>query len=331
MHCAIIGAGAWGTAMVVHLRRLGHSVTLVTRQIDHALALNEERENQRYLPGVMLDADVQFACELQPALMEVEVVFLAVPGRAVRAVCEAVRSALTSARQLRAFIVLSKGLEPDSGLTSCAVVDDVLPEYPCAILAGPTFAGEIAAGQPAAVVLGSTMDDKALLEYLQQAFNHPLLRIYTSRDRTGIELGGCLKNVYAIAAGICDGLRLGDNAKAALLTRALAEMVRLGVALGGKLETFYGLSGFGDLMATCNGLWSRNRTFGQKVAEGAEPEKLIDIMTAEGYRSVKEFIQQCSKIGMDAPILREIHAVLYCGKPPSTALQALMARPLKHE
>ena len=330
MHCAIIGAGAWGTAMAVHLCRLPYVVTLVTQRLEQALELTQQRNNWQYLPDTPLAPHLQITCELQPALMSAEVVFLAVPGKALRDLCTAIRFAIPQTRQLRAFIILSKGLEPDTGLTPCEVVDELLPEYPCAILSGPTFAGETAAGKPAALVCGSTMEE-ALLHNLQRALNHRLLRIYTSQDRKGVQLGGCLKNAYAIAAGICDGLQLGDNAKAALLTRSLAEMVRLGVKLGGQKETFYGLSGVGDLIATCNGSWSRNRTFGQKIAQGSSPETLTQTTTVEGYRSIPSLVQQSRRLATQAPILAETYAVLYHEKPPQEALETLMAREVKRE
>ena len=171
MHCAIIGAGAWGTAMAVHLCRLPYVVTLVTQRLEQALELTQQRNNWQYLPDTPLAPHLQITCELQPALMSAEVVFLAVPGKALRDLCTAIRFAIPQTRQLRAFIILSKGLEPDTGLTPCEVVDELLPEYPCAILSGPTFAGEIAAGKPAALVCGSTMEE-ALLHNLQRALNH---------------------------------------------------------------------------------------------------------------------------------------------------------------
>jgi len=199
-------------------------------------------------------------------------------------------------------------------------------------LSGPTNAAEVARGKPAAMVLAAMNADGVLAE-VQAALSGPTLRVYRSDDVAGVEFGGALKNIYAVAAGCCDGLKLGDNAKAALLTRALAEMVRVGVALGAKAETFYGLGGFGDLVATCNGAWSRNRTFGQQLGEGKSAAELIagSKSVVEGYRTTQSFAGLCQERGIDAPILSEINRILYEGKSPAKALTALMTRELKRE
>jgi len=201
-----------------------------------------------------------------------------------------------------------------------------------ATLTGPTNAAEVAQGLPAAMVLAAVRPDE-LVDRVQTAMSGPSLRLYTSDDLAGAEYGACLKNIYAIAAGFCDGLRLGDNAKAALITRALAEMVRVGEALGARKETFYGLSGFGDLVATCHGAWSRNREFGEKIGAGHPVAELLAgrRTVVEGYRTTQALHELCQRHGITAPILTEVQAILYQGKAPRDALMALMTRELKRE
>ena len=332
MNCCILGAGAWGTAMALHLDRCGHSVTLVPRRMEHALAIASTRENVDYLPGFQLPHSIQIGCELAPVLMEAEVVFLACPSKALRDLCLRVRAASGDAWQLKLFLVMCKGLELDSFKTPSEIVNEIFPEVACGSLSGPTFAGEVAAGNPTAVTLAVDADFAAADTY-QQDFSNALLRAYLSNDVRGTELGGTLKNVYAIASGMCDGLQLGDNAKAALLTRSLNELVQLGQLLGGQKETFYGLSGFGDLVATCSGSWSRNRTFGERVGQGEAPESIVSSQKSviEGYRATDCMKRLCDEKDMDAPILSQIHAILYDGQEPLSALQALMSRGLKAE
>ena len=332
MNFAIVGAGAWGTAFAIHLSRLNHTVTLVPRRFEQALAIASTRENADYLPGIQLPLSIQIGHELTPVLMEADVILLACPSQALRATCERIRENLSLATQLKLVVSLAKGLELGTHLRPSQVIAAVLPQVNAGSLSGPTNAAEVARGKPAAMVLAATKSD-AFLSEVQAAFSGPTLRVYLSDDEAGVELGGALKNVYAIAAGCCDGLKLGDNTKAALLTRALAEMVRVGVALGAKAETFYGLGGFGDLVATCTGSWSRNRTFGQHLGEGAAAVDLIAASKSvvEGYRTTESFYGLCQERGIDAPILGEIYRILYAGKPPAEALTALMTRELRRE
>jgi glycerol-3-phosphate dehydrogenase (NAD(P)+) len=332
MNFAVIGAGAWGTAFSAHLARLGHTVTLVPRRFEQALALSSVHENSDYLPGVALPLSLQIGHELAPVLMETEVVLLACPAQALRETCQRVRGHLGLARQIRFVVSLAKGLELGTHLRPSQIIAEVLPEFLSGALTGPTNAGEVARGLPAAMVLAATRPD-ALVGQVQAALSGPTLRVYTSDDPAGVEFGGCLKNIYAIAAGCCDGLRLGDNAKAALLTRALAEMVRVGTTLGARTETFYGLSGFGDLVATCHGGWSRNREFGQLIGEGRPAGELMTgrKTVVEGYQTTESFAGLCDAKKIDAPILREVHAVLFGHKKPAAALASLMTRELKRE
>ncbi len=332
MNFAVIGAGAWGTAFAIHLSRLGHTVTLVPRRFEQALAIASTRENTDYLPELKLPLSIQIGHELAPVLMEAEVVLLACPSQALRETCERLKANLGFATQLKLIVSLAKGLELGTHLRPSEVISAVLPEYAAGSLTGPTNAAEVARGKPSAMVLAATKTDAFLAE-VQAALSGPTLRVYTSDDVAGIEFGGCLKNIYAIAAGCCDGLKLGDNAKAALLTRALAEMVRVGAALGAKADTFYGLSGFGDLVATCTGAWSRNRTFGQHLGEGAKAADLLAASKSvvEGYRTTESFAGLCKQRGLDAPILAETHRILYEGRAPAVALTSLMTRELKRE
>lgn len=332
MNFAIVGAGAWGTAFAVHLARLGHTVSLVPRRFEQALALASAHENVDYLPGIPLPLSLQIGHELAPVLMEAEVVLLACPAQALRETAARVQAARNLATQLRLVVSLAKGLEVNSHLRPSEVIAAMIPGVTAGSLSGPTNAAEVARGQPAAMVLAANRPDPTV-NAMQAAISGPTLRVYTSEDLPGVEYGGCLKNIYAIAAGCSDGLRLGDNTRAALLTRALAEMVRVGAALGARAETFYGLSGFGDLVATSMGAWSRNRGFGQQLGEGAAAADLIAgrRTVVEGYQTTASFHGLCRERGIEAPILAEVFRILFEGKPPARALHDLMTRELKAE
>lgn len=332
MNICILGAGAWGTAMALHLDRCGHAVTLVPRRFEQALAIASSRENEDYLPGYKLPNTIQIGSELAPVLMEAEAVFLACPSKGLRDLCLKVVDNVADAWQLKLFVVMCKGLELESFKAPCEIVQEFFPDIACGVLSGPTFAGEVAAGMPTAITFAVDAHFEEGERY-QEAFSNASLRAYLSNDVKGTELGGTLKNIYAIAAGLCDGLKLGDNAKASLLTRSLNEMVVLGELLGGQRATFYGLSGFGDLVATCSGDWSRNRTFGQRVGQGETPEAIIESQKSvvEGYRATLCLKQLCEQKGVEAPILSQIHAICYEDKDPLVALKALMTRELKSE
>ena len=333
MNISVLGAGAWGTAVALHLSRMAeHRTTLVPRRIEQALTMASTRENQEYLPGYTLGQDLQIGCELKPALMEADVIVLACPSKGLRQLCEQVKAELESSWRIKMVITLCKGLEQATLLKPAEVVAAILPEMQHAVLSGPTFAGEVAAGQPTAMVLASSGDD-CLLREVQGALNNDALRVYRSNDVVGVELGGCLKNVYAIGAGMCDGLKTGDNSKAAFLTRAMHEMVVIGQSQGARVETLYGLSGFGDLVATCHGSWSRNRTFGEQLAGGIAVDDLLNNRktVVEGYWATACFHELCQKHAIEAPILNQIYAIAYEHKDPRQSLQALMTRDLKAE
>lgn len=332
MNVCVLGAGAWGTAMALHLNRCGHAVTLVPRRMEQALEIASVRENRDYLRGFMLPHQIQIGCEIGPVLMEAEVAFLACPSSAVRSLCEKIRPHLSEARQLRLVLVMCKGLELESFKTPAEIAGESLHGLSCGVLSGPTYATEVAAGQPTAVSLGVPPELEDPQRY-QASLSNENLRCYLTTDVRGTELGGALKNIYAIGSGLCDGLQLGDNAKAAFLTRSLNEMVKVGEALGAARETFYGLSGFGDLVATCNGSWSRNRTFGQRIGKGETPATIISGQrtVVEGFRATECLMQFCQSKRMDAPILSEIFSVLYEGRAPEEGIRALMNRGLRTE
>lgn len=329
MNFCILGAGAWGTAMAVHLHRLGHNVTLVPRRFEQSLELASDRENKTYLPGIELPRSLQIGHEIKPCLMEAEVVLFASPTAGLRDWSTQVKKHLAGAAKLQSGISLAKGMETGTLLRPTEIVKEILPSLAHGSLTGPTNALEVAQGRPTAMVLAGP----SALDAVQEAVSGPSMRVYLSRDLVGVELGAGLKNIYAIAAGCSDGLSLGDNARAALLTRALAEMVRLGQAFGARAETFYGLSGFGDLVATCHGPWSRNRSFGCEIGRGQAIDELLGQRktVVEGYRATAAFHDACQKRDLYAPILNEVYRLLYEKKSPLAVLDDLMQRDLKEE
>jgi len=332
LNFAVIGAGAWGTAFALHLARLGRHTTLVARRAEFAAQLRAGRENAAYLPGIALPDTIVVTHDLRAALVETDVALIACPSQSLRNWCEQILTVLHDTARLQLFLSLTKGLEIDTHLRPSEVMSQVLTGVNCGTLTGPTNAAEVARGLPAAMVMAALRTDE-LVPRVQAAMSGPTLRIYLSDDLAGAEYGASLKNIYAIAAGFCDGLKLGDNSKASLLTRALAEMVRVGQSLGADKDTFYGLSGFGDLVATCHGSWSRNREFGEKIAAGSFVEELLAgrRTVVEGHRTTEALYGLCRERGIAAPILSEVYAILYQGKKPADALHALMTRELKRE
>ena len=333
MNFCVIGAGAWGTAMAIHLAKIGHATTLVPRRYEHALELSSTRTNSDYLPGIKFPEDLQVGANLKPSLMECDYAFFACPSHALRETCNNASLWKSSCKQLKGGIALCKGLEPESNLFAHQVISEEMGAgQSVGYLTGPSHAHDVAVGKPGAMSLAMNLDQNKLNE-LRDAVSSPMLRIYSTDDLVGAALGSCLKNVYAIATGISDGLGFGDNARAALLTRSMNEMISLGQSLGGRQETFFGLSGFGDLIGTCMGEWSRNRNFGLKVASGQSPESIRDTQKTviEGYWATKCFHEKCKELCIDMPILKEIFEILYNRKKPNDALAALMGRDLKHE
>jgi glycerol-3-phosphate dehydrogenase (NAD(P)+) len=329
MKFAVLGAGAWGTAVAVHLARVGQHVTLLSRRPEHASALAADRENRDYLPGVEFPERLRVSPGSMPD--PVEVILLGTPMAGLREWCGRVREAKLAAPP-RLIVSLAKGIEPGTHLRASEVIAAELTGIAVGSLTGPSFADEVSRGLPAALVL-ATAGHNEFADKVQVALSGPSFRVYTSDDLVGAELGGALKNIYAIASGCGDGLRLGENTRAALMTRALAEMIRLGNALGARTETLYGLSGFGDLVLTCSGRLSRNHEFGRRLGEGATVGELLSgrKTVVEGYRTTESMHGLCRERGLDAPILEQIYKVLFEGLRPAHALHALMTRGLRRE
>lgn len=330
MKFAVLGAGAWGTAVAVHLARIGQEVTLVSRRAEHAAALAAERENRDYLPGVPFPESLAVRGADSP-LPAADVLLLGTPMAGLREWCGRVKDADLDPTS-RLVVSLAKGIEPGTHMRASQVIAAELPGIEVGALTGPSFADEVGRGLPAALVL-ATESHGEFADAVQAELSGPSFRVYTSDDLVGAELGGALKNIYAIASGCSDGLKLGDNTRAALMTRALAEMIRLGNALGARTETLYGLSGFGDLVLTCSGKLSRNHEFGRRLGEGASVDELMKgrRTVVEGYRTTESMRGLCVERDLDAPILEQIYKVLFEGLRPAHALHALMTRGLKRE
>lgn len=324
MKLAILGAGAWGTALGRHLVRSGHDVTLWAHRPESLAELAATRRH-RALPGIELPAALAFEADLDRALAGAEAAVLSVPSKTFRANC----ARMAGFQGL--VISTSKGIEFDTGLTLCEVIGAAVPGAVPAALSGPTLAMEMAKGVPAAGVAAAA--DEASARRVQQLFHSSAFRVYTSTDLRGVELGGALKNPLAIAAGMCDGLGFGDNTKAALITRALAEMRRLGVACGAQADTFTGLSGLGDLTVTCFSKLSRNRGFGEKVGQGGDVARLLaeSESVVEGYPTARSAWQLARRLGVSTPIIDEVHAILYESKNPRSAVLDLLTRESKAE
>lgn len=322
---AVLGAGAWGTALAIHAARRGHAVELWTRRPEHAAALREKRENERYLPGAALPPEIRVTDRLAPAA---PVVLLAAPAQAARAVCAALRGGAAARAEIT---ICCKGVERGSGALMSEVVRQTLPRARVAVLTGPSFAAEVAAGKPTAVAIACA--DEAAGRRLAALLGGPAFRPYWTADVAGAQVGGAAKNVIAIACGIADGRGYGENARAALITRGLAEMARLAAALGGRPETLAGLSGLGDLTLTCTSRQSRNYAFGVEIGAGADVAR-----AREGRRAVVEGVASAGAVaalararGVDMPIARAVDAVLNRGADLGDAVSGLLARPWRAE
>ncbi len=323
---AVLGAGAWGTVIAALLSRNGHHVHLWTHRADHAEQMAAERHNDTYLPGLRLPATVAPMADLRAAVTGAAVAFLAVPSRAVRSLVER----LSTLPRPTGVVSCAKGIEIGTFRRLSEVIAQGLDGIPIAALSGPNLAGEIALGMPAATTVASADADFA--RRVQRLLHQTTFRVYTSDDVVGVETAGALKNVIALAAGMSDGLGLGDNSKATIITRGLAELVRLGTALGGLSRTFYGLAGLGDMVATCTSARSRNHTAGERIARGATLAELeAEHLTAEGIPTVRAVHEHASRTGIDLPITREVYHVVYDGKDPYDAIADLMKREEKAE
>ena len=325
MNVGVLGAGAWGCALAKVLHDNGHQITVWGRNPDLLDQIKCSGENQRYLPGIPLGGGWSLSSDLKSVVNGRDALVMAVPSGGFRSVAERIGG-------FNGCVVsVTKGIEFDSGKTMTEVLSDVLPQSQIVALSGPTLAAEVASGMPTAIVAASAHLSDA--EKVQSLFHRSHFRVYTSSDPAGVEFGGALKNVIAIAAGICQGLGFGDNSKAALVTRGIAEIRRLGVHCGAKPETFSGLSGLGDLVVTCFSKLSRNRTFGEKVGSGQDVKELIDatVSVVEGYATAKSAWQLATRCGVDVPIVGEVYAMLHQGKPVRVAVEDLLSREAKME
>lgn len=325
---AVIGGGAWGTALADLLGRNGHLVQLWAREPDVVASIEAKHENTRFLSGARLSERVHATTNAREAVDGAALVVCAVPSEHLRTM---VRAVATSVSNDAVVAVATKGIEPGTLRLMTDVVADELAGIPVVAVSGPSFAAEVAARQPSAVVAASTDDLAAGV--VQQAFASRQFRVYTHDDVIGVELGGALKNVMAVASGISDGLGLGFNSRAALITRGLAEMTRLGVALGAQAATFAGLAGLGDLVLTCTGPLSRNRSLGVEIGQGATlAEALATRETvAEGVVTARSAWALAERAGVDMPIVRAVNRVLYEGRPAREAIAELMERELRAE
>jgi glycerol-3-phosphate dehydrogenase (NAD(P)+) len=322
-HVGVVGAGSWGTALALLLHRNGHKLTVWGNDPSAIADIVANRENRQYLPGVTLPEGLRFTSVLSD-LSDADLLLLVTPSHAFREVAE--RLARVPPAPGTVLLCCTKGVERGTGLRMSQILSEILPGHPVAVLSGPSHAEEVARGAPTAVVVGC--EDPMILGRLQSAFSNSVFRAYVSSDVRGIELGGALKNTFAIAAGVCDGLGLGDNTKAALVTRALAEMIRLGVALGGRMETFQGLGGIGDLMVTCFSRHSRNRAFGERLARGETASGIAATtkMVAEGVPNTYSAWECAQRIGVEVPIIEHVRLILDGKLSPSEALSSLLAR-----
>jgi len=328
---AIIGGGSWGTALAIALAPRAQSVTLWVHEADLASRMASSRQNDIFLPGFRLPDGVRITTDLPAALENAEIVLGVMPSHHARGIYTAM---LPHLKPSMILVSATKGLEQSSLLRMSEVIQHVAKakfEPRVAVLSGPTFAREVAAGNPTAVVVASSSPEVA--RCVQEAFSGPSFRLYTNSDMAGVEIGAALKNVIAIGAGICEGLGLGHNPTAALITRGLAEITRLAIAMGGQATTLAGLAGLGDLVLTCTGDLSRNRHVGKELGSGRPLGAILGSLrtVAEGVETCASAVALGQKFGVDLPIIQQMHAVLNAGKSPREAVRDLMDRSLKGE
>jgi glycerol-3-phosphate dehydrogenase (NAD(P)+) len=328
MRCAVVGGGAWGTALADLLATNGCDAVLWAFERDVADAITERHENPRFLPGVRLAAELEATSSLANALADAAIVVFAVPSTFLRRV---VREAADSVPAGVTLAVATKGIEQRTLALMTDVVEGELPEHPVVAVSGPSFAAEVAARQPTAVVAASR--DVVAAQQVQEMLSNPAFRVYTHDDVIGVELGGSLKNVMAVATGIAEGVGLGFNSRAALITRGLAEMTRLGVALGAQAATFAGLAGMGDLVLTCTGALSRNRAVGLTIGQGATLEQALagKETVAEGVATARSALELAQREGVEMPIVETVNRVLFERYPARNSVISLMSRGLRAE
>ncbi len=324
----IVGGGSWGTALALVLNTNNHQVDIWLRDNTQVEAILETRENKKYLPGVAIPEEIGVTSDIEKAIHKKDLIVLAVPSHAVRQTLNAYKHLIDKSQIL---LNVSKGIENDTLLRVSQIVKAILPDNPYAILSGPSHAEEVARNMPTTVVVAS--EDMEVAKYIQDVFMGPYFRVYTNPDVVGVELGGALKNVIALGAGISDGLGYGDNTKAALMTRGIIEIARLGEKMGADRSTFGGLAGIGDLIVTCTSMHSRNRRAGILIGKGKKLTEVIEEvgMVVEGIKTTKSAYHLSIKHGVNMPITKEIYGVLYEGKDVKASVFNLMLRDKKHE
>jgi glycerol-3-phosphate dehydrogenase (NAD(P)+) len=328
---AVLGGGSWGTALALQLARVGHTVRLWARNADFVAELAANRENKVYLPGVPLPKTIRPTPSLGDACADSEMVVVVCPSKGVRALADGLRQALRS----RPIVVsATKGVEQGTHLTMTAILAEVLgPDHAgrVAVLSGPSFAREVSVDVPTAVTAAA--GDIQVAEEVQRLFNGQTFRVYTSTDVVGVEIDGAVKNVIAVAAGVSDGLGFGFNSRAALITRGLAEVSRLGLRLGAERQTLMGLAGLGDLVLTCTGDQSRNRTVGLRLGRGEKLEDIVASMkeVAEGVHNTRSVRELAASVGVEMPITEQMYQLIYEKKPPRVVVSELMTRSLRRE
>ncbi|MBD5503499.1 MAG: NAD(P)H-dependent glycerol-3-phosphate dehydrogenase [Lachnospiraceae bacterium] len=325
---SIIGAGSWGTALALLLHKNGHHVTVWSIVEAEIKMLQTEHEHKDKLPGVKLPEDMEFTTDLEAAVTGKDVLVLAVPSPYTRSTSHNMQPYV---KEGQLIVNVAKGVEENTLLTLSQIIEEEIPQAEVAVLSGPSHAEEVGRGIPTTIVVGAKK--KATAEYLQNIFMSEVFRVYISPDVLGIELGAALKNVVALAAGIADGLGYGDNTKAALITRGITEIARLGVAMGGRFETFCGLTGIGDLIVTCASVHSRNRRAGMLIGQGYTARQAMDEvkMVVEGVYSAKAAMGLAKKYGVQLPIIEQVNSVLFDGQLADEAVKNLMLRDKKIE
>ena len=328
----IVGAGSWGIALAHLLSCNGHKVTVWSRSEDSVAKLRAYRGNEDKLPGVKLDESVEFTSDLERTVRAKDIIVLVVPSAHMRETVRRIKPFIDEDSEHQQIIVnCSKGIEEESLMVMSDVILDEIPGCHVCVLSGPSHAEEVGKGMPTTIVVGAF--EKDIAKYVQNIFMNDFFRVYISPDMLGIEIGAALKNVVALAAGIADGYGCGDNAKAALITRGITEIARLGMAMGGKFETFSGLSGIGDLIVTCASMHSRNRRAGILIGQGKSYQEAMDEvkMVVEGVYSAKAALKLAEKYEVEMPIIKAVNDILFEGKSPKEAVKDLMLRDKKIE
>ena len=327
---SVIGSGGWGIALAILLHENGHNLTIWSFDKKEVEELKETRQNKAKLPNILIPNDIEVTNDLKEAVDNKDILVLAVPSKAIRSVSKSLKDII---KDNQIIVNVAKGLEEDTLKTMTDIIEEELKEKnpQVAVLSGPSHAEEVGKGIPTTCVVSA--HNKELTLYLQNIFMNPSFRVYTSPDMIGVEIGGALKNVIALAAGIADGLNYGDNTKAALITRGIKEISTLGVAMGGEQSTFYGLTGLGDLIVTCASMHSRNRRAGILLGQGKTLDEAIKEvnMVVEGVYSAKSALMAAKKYNVEIPIIEQVNAVLFENKNPAEAVNELMIRDKKLE